>query len=73
MGDSGGATANSPSGNVWATATGVKQFAPAPATPAAMNAGAVASAGAGAAHDNMVPFQVVNFIISLFGVFPSQN
>jgi microcystin-dependent protein len=23
-------------------------------------------------HDNMVPFLVVNFIISLFGVFPSQ-
>jgi microcystin-dependent protein len=24
-------------------------------------------------HDNMVPFLVVNFIISLFGVFPSQT
>jgi microcystin-dependent protein len=24
-------------------------------------------------HDNMVPFLVVNFIISLFGIFPSQG
>ena len=24
-------------------------------------------------HDNMIPFVVVNFIISLFGIFPSQS
>ena len=24
-------------------------------------------------HENMMPFMVINFIISLFGIFPSQN
>jgi microcystin-dependent protein len=24
-------------------------------------------------HDNMQPFLAVNYIISLFGIFPSQN
>ncbi len=40
-----------------------------------LDAGAVAPAGAAAPlpHDNLQPFLCVNFIISLFGVFPSQN
>ena len=29
--------------------------------------------GSGAAHTNLMPFQVVNFIIALNGVFPSRN
>jgi microcystin-dependent protein len=33
----------------------------------------IQSTGGSQPHDNMVPFQVVNFIISLFGVFPSQT
>lgn len=36
-----------------------------------MNAGVVATAGSGQSHDNTAPFQVVNFVISLFGIFPS--
>ena len=32
-----------------------------------------ASSGGSQPHDNMVPFLVVNFILSLFGVFPSQT
>ena len=43
-------------------------------TPAAsMNAGAVGSVGGSQPHDNMIPFLAINFIISLFGIFPSQN
>ncbi len=34
---------------------------------------AVQAAGGNQPHDNMVPFLAVNFIISLFGVFPSQT
>lgn len=30
-------------------------------------------AGGSQPHSNMMPFQVINFIISLFGIFPSQN
>ena len=40
---------------------------------ALMNASAIGSAGGSQPHENMPPFQAVNFIISLFGVFPSQN
>jgi microcystin-dependent protein len=29
--------------------------------------------GAGQPHDNMAPFLAMNFIISLFGIFPSQT
>ena len=38
-----------------------------------MSATAVAAAGGGQAHPNKMPFQVVNFIISLFGVYPSRT
>lgn len=51
---------------------GVPVYAPASAA-AAMNALAVGASGAGQPHDNMMPFQCVNFIISLFGIFPTQN
>jgi microcystin-dependent protein len=38
-----------------------------------MNPGAFTPAGGSQPHDNMSPFLVINFIISLFGVFPSQT
>lgn len=34
---------------------------------------AIATAGSGLPHDNMSPFLAITYIISLFGVFPSQN
>ena len=39
----------------------------------AMSANAVLPAGGSQPHDNMQPFQCINYIISLFGIFPSQN
>jgi len=33
----------------------------------------ITSAGGNQPHDNMPPFLVINFVISLFGIFPSQN
>jgi microcystin-dependent protein len=38
-----------------------------------MNANMISAAGNNLAHDNMVPFLGLNFIISLFGIFPSQS
>lgn len=38
-----------------------------------LNAGAIAPAGGSQPHNNMQPFQCINFIISLFGIFPSPN
>ena len=46
-------------------------FGSAPDTP--LNSAAVGSAGGNQPHDNMQPYLVINFIISLFGVFPSQT
>ncbi len=40
---------------------------------AAMNAGAISPAGGSQPHENCQPFLCINFIISLFGVFPSQT
>jgi len=33
----------------------------------------VQGAGGSQPHENLMPFQCISFIISLFGVFPSQN
>jgi microcystin-dependent protein len=63
--------ATSPTNATWAGNASVKQFAPAGA--AQMNNGALALSGGNQPHDNMLPFQSINFIISLFGIFPSQN
>jgi microcystin-dependent protein len=51
---------------------GVPVYAPASAA-AAMSGATIAPSGASQPHDNMMPFQCVNFIIALFGVFPTQN
>jgi microcystin-dependent protein len=40
---------------------------------APMSGSAIALSGGGQPHDNLMPFLCVSFIISLFGVFPSQN
>jgi microcystin-dependent protein len=67
---SGPGSTESPAGEVWAQWSS-PQFSD--QTPdATMNAGVVGSAGSSQPHENMVPFLTVNFIISLFGVYPSQ-
>jgi len=38
-----------------------------------MDPAAIAPSGGSQPHDNMLPFLVINFILSLFGVFPSQT
>lgn len=42
-------------------------------TPEALNAASVQPQGGSQPHDNMQPFLVISFIISLFGIFPTQN
>jgi microcystin-dependent protein len=66
-----GNPANSPANNVWSGWTGGQFVAPPPSVN--MNPAAVGQAGGSQPHDNMPPYQVINFIISLFGVYPSQN
>jgi microcystin-dependent protein len=38
-----------------------------------LNANSLAAVGGNHPHENMLPFLVITFIISLFGIFPSQN
>ncbi len=69
--NTGNGSQSSPAGNVWASSTNLPYSANAPA--AALDAHAVASAGGSQPHDNMIPFLAVNFIISLFGIYPSPT
>lgn len=69
-------TSASPQGNVLATWAGTPYasmpVAPAPDTSVALAPTAMDSAGGSQSHENMPPFLAVNFIISMFGIFPSQ-
>lgn len=68
--NSGTGTKTSPAGNVWASSSNFPFSAKAPN--AAMAPNAIIPVGGSQPHDNMIPFLAVSFIISLFGVFPSQ-
>jgi microcystin-dependent protein len=46
-------------------------FADAPVVP--MNAEAVTPVGGSQPHENMQPYLAISYIISLFGIFPTQN
>ena len=63
-----------PDNGFWASSSPATQFAT-PANPPnlAMAPGTLAPSGGSQPHDNMVPFLAINFIISLFGIFPSQT
>jgi microcystin-dependent protein len=66
------ASSASPSNAVYAGGQGNINLyvATAPATP--MATGMVQNSGSGLPHNNIMPCLAVNFIISLFGIFPSQ-
>jgi microcystin-dependent protein len=60
-----------PANGVWAAST-LNQFSS--AVPSVnLDPGALQISGGSQPHDNMMPFLAVNFILSLFGVFPSQT
>lgn len=62
----------SPQGNVlagWADAP----YAPHSGTPVVLAPQAVDQVGGNQAHSNMPPYLALNFIISLFGIYPSQT
>ena|SRR5215471_15945689 len=66
-----GGGSSEPTNGIWAQTSAAPY---ANVTPAAvMAANAVGIAGGSQPHDNMVPYLCINFIISLFGIFPSQT
>lgn len=66
-----GTTANA-TGGVWASQSRLNVYSSAsPDSP--MNPAAVSTAGGSQPHDNRSPFLTLNYVISLFGVYPSRN
>src|SRR5687767_5871718 len=65
-------TSNSPSGGLTGESASVKMYAADQPT-GAMNAQSVGPQGGSQPHENCQPFLCINYIISLFGIFPSQT
>jgi microcystin-dependent protein len=55
------------------TLKGTNVYNPPSGNPITMPAGSIQNTGGSQPHDNMAPFLVIDFIISLFGIFPSQT
>ncbi|HEU0298222.1 MAG TPA: tail fiber protein [Longimicrobium sp.] len=64
---------SSPIDSVLATSSGLISMFYEGAVDSNMNAQAITPAGGSQPHENTQPFLCINFIISLFGVFPSQT
>ena len=60
-------------GGVLASPVSLATYFNSPPDNTALNAAAVLPAGGNQPHDNMQPYLAINFIISLFGIFPSQT
>jgi microcystin-dependent protein len=69
--NTGSGSQTSPAGNVWANSTNLPYSTSAPT--AAMAPAAVGNAGGNQPHDNLVPYLCLNFIISLYGIFPTPS
>ncbi|MBV9070852.1 MAG: phage tail protein [Acidobacteria bacterium] len=67
-----GGTTGVPTGNVLASNLQVSLYSQFPPSNN-FNAAAITSVGGSQPHENMMPFLVITFIISLFGIFPTQN
>lgn len=70
MGSSATGTLKTPVGNVWATNT-ANPYNSTPNT--TMLPGSLTSVGGSQPHENRQPYLVLNVIIALQGIFPSQN
>jgi microcystin-dependent protein len=68
----GGATGNPANGTWGNNAIQNNSFGPGASANNLMNGGSIANTGGNQPHNNVMPFQVISFIIALFGVFPTQ-
>jgi microcystin-dependent protein len=66
-------TSPNPGGNFLAQPAATIQPYTVEPTTLGMNAGAISSVGGSQPHDNFQPYLCINFIISRFGIFPSQT
>jgi microcystin-dependent protein len=72
LANSGAGSASSPQNNLLATTVGNIYSAPT-GNQVNMSAAAVSSVGGSQPHNNFQPYLCVNYIISLFGIFPSPT
>lgn len=73
MGTVNAATTNAPQGNVLATSTGSTIFPYGTDQPTTnLGPSSIGPAGGSQPHTNVQPYLCINYIISLFGIFPSQ-
>jgi microcystin-dependent protein len=68
-----GANRVSPVGSFWSTDPGGNTAAYSNAAGSQMAGTAIGNAGGGQPHDNVQPYQVINYIIALEGIYPSQG
>ncbi len=73
LGTSGTANQTNPSGNVVAQSLGGATLFNSANPTAAMAANSTSQVGGSQPHNNFQPYLCVDFIISLFGIFPSQT
>jgi microcystin-dependent protein len=67
------ATLDIPTGNYFANATGTLTIYNSVASLVNLNASTIAPVGGSQPHNNLQPYLVMNWIISLQGIFPSRN
>jgi microcystin-dependent protein len=66
-------TGTSPSNSVLASGSNVSIYRPSVIPNQPMNATAITPVGGSQPHENMQPFLVISFIISLFGIYPNPT
>ena len=67
MANAANGTSTNPANNVWAAQPALMQYAAAGSENVNLPANAIGSTGGSQPHDNMMPFLVVDYIISLLG------
>jgi microcystin-dependent protein len=72
VGSSGNASDPNPSGNVLATSTVVQPYA-VESVAGNFVPTCITPVGGGQPHENMQPYLAISYIISLFGIFPTQT
>lgn len=72
LASSGPGTSNNPSGSVFAESPSINTYIE-DVTGVALGAQAVSSVGGSQPHTNFQPYLCLNFIISLYGIFPSPT
>ncbi|HEX2684207.1 MAG TPA: tail fiber protein [Ferruginibacter sp.] len=70
-GGSNSGTAETPANNFWGNTSTAKPYGVTPPNQV-MNPATIGIAGSSQPHNNMIPFLCINYIISLFGIYPTQ-